>query len=100
MRFTAAIKQSFKRITEVREESKSSQLMEKRKILRNKVKTESDAKTVSDLQEEINSVEKQLSSLLADENVNKIKDNLALLYETDGSTAVSRVWKLKKNFFS
>ena len=46
MRFTAAIKQSFKRIriTEVREESKSSQLMEKRKILRNKVKTESVAK--------------------------------------------------------
>ena len=101
MRFTAAIKKSLKRIriTEVREDSKSSQLMEKRKILRNKVETESDAKTASDLQEEINSVEKQLSSLLADEIVNKIKDNLALLSETDGSTAVSGVWKLKNKLF-
>ena len=101
MRFTSPIKQSFKRIriTGPKEESKSHQLMEKRKILRHKARSESDAKTVSDLEDEIHSVENELSSLLADENVNKIKDNLTLLSETDGSTAISGVWKLKNKLF-
>ena len=58
--------------------------MEKRKNLRIKLKTATDNLTVDNLQGEINHIESQLSSLLAEENVHKIKDNLSALSNTDG----------------
>ena len=100
-KFTSAIKNSFKRIriTNVKEVSKSQQLVEKRKNLRIKLKTATDNLTVDNLQGEINHIESQLSSLLAEENVHKIKDNLSALSNTDGSSAVSGLWKLKNKLF-
>ena len=98
---TFAISQSFKRIriTDSIKTSESDKLIEKRKNLKNELKTVSDIQTVQMVQNEICSVEKQLSNLLADENVKKIKDNLSMLTETDGSINVSGVWKIKKKIF-
>ena len=98
---TFAISQSFKRIriTDSIKTSESDKLMEKRKNLKNELKTVSDIQTVQMVQNEICSVEEQLSNLLADENVKKIKDNLSMLTETDGSINVSGVWKIKKKIF-
>jgi hypothetical protein len=99
--FSAAIRQCFKRIriTENKNESKSDQLMEKRKVLRNNLKTASDDQSISNIQNDINSVENELSILLAGENMIKIKDNLQSLSNIDGSTAISGVWKLTKKLF-
>ena len=99
--FSAAIRQCFKRIriTDNKNESKSDQLMEKRKVLRNQLKTASDDQKITEIQNDIKSVENELSSLLAGENLMKIKDNLQCLTNIDGSTAVSGVWKLTKKLF-
>ena len=101
MNFSTAISQSFRRIriTENKTETKSHQLMERRKVLRNQLKAASDIQNISEINNDIASVETELSSLLADENLLRIKDNLQSLTNTDGSTAVSGVWKITKKLF-
>jgi hypothetical protein len=90
--FTSAIKESFNRIriTDKKQDSESQQLMGKRRVLRSKLKTATDENMIEDIQKDIQSVESQISSLLVD-------DNLTNLSNTDGSTAVSGVWKLTNN---
>ena len=73
--------------------------MEKRKLLRIKLKGEKDIQSIEIIQSDINSIESQLSSLLAEENLMKIKDNLSLLTDTDGSNSMSGVWKMTKKLF-
>jgi CRISPR/Cas system-associated endonuclease/helicase Cas3 len=81
-KFTSAIQKCFKRIriTKTKEDSKSHQLMEKRKLLRIKLKGEKDIQSIEIIQSDINSIESQLSSLLAEENLMKIKDNQKITF--------------------
>ena len=99
--FTNAIKQSFKRIriTDMKKDSKSHELMAKRRSLNNQLKTATDVLIIQKIQNDVTSIEMQLSSLLAENNLMKIKDNLAMLTETDGSSSCSGVWKLTKKLF-
>ena len=99
--FTNAIKQSFKRIriTDMKKDSKSHELMDKRRSLNNQLKTATDVLIIQKIQNDVTSIEMQLSSLLAENNLMKIKDNLAMLTETDGSSSCSGVWKLTKKLF-
>ena len=73
--------------------------MSERNLLRGQLKLEYDATILLQLKYKIELIENQLSDLLSDENVKKIKDNLSLLSCTDGSMAMSGVWKIKKKIF-
>ena len=79
--------------------SRSHQLMGKLNELRNRLKTVTDLNSVAGLKDDICSVERELSSLLADENLLKIKNNLKALSNVDGTVVMSGVWKLTKKLF-
>ena len=73
--------------------------MDEHRQLRGNFKMETDSHSLEQTKTKIQSVETQLSSLMANENVQKIKDNFSALSNTDGSTAVSGIWKIKKKIF-
>ena len=99
--FTSAIGQSFTkiRISGKKKVLASDQLISERNELRSRLKIELNSQKLDEIRDKIVSVESKLSSLIADENLKKIKDNLTALSNTDGSMAVPGVWKLKKKIF-
>ena len=58
-----------------------------------------DQDEVEEVNEEIHNIEKQLSNLMADENTKKVKDNLSVMSEIDGSFNAFGFWKVKNKFF-
>ena len=98
---TFAISQSFKkiRITNYKKLSVSDQLMNERQQLRGRLKIETDSQSLEQIRTLIQSVEDKLSNLMAEENVKKVRDNLSSLSNTDGTMAVSGIWKIKKKIF-
>ena len=99
--FKSCVAQSFKkiRISDKVKITESHMLMEKRIMLKNKSKLMDDQDEVEEVNEEIHNIEKQLSNLMADENTKKVKDNLSVMSEIDGSFNAFGFWKVKNKFF-
>ena len=100
-KFKSCIAQSFNkiRITDKKKKTESQKLIEERSRLRNNLKMVQNEDGIEKINEQIHSVEQKLSNLLAQENTQKVKDNLTVMSSIDGSFNSNGFWKIKKKIF-